>query len=569
MRRLLATPVAKGPSQQLLSRTRWVLIPFATANHVCLGSVFAWSLFNQPLMRLNGVVAPAASDWTLGDSTTTFSLVMGGFAWGFVFSRYLDQFGPRTCQLLGAASLGGGFSLAALAVHEHSLPLLWLGGGVWGLANGWAYMPPVSNLMKWFPNRKGFASGLVLVGYGSGALLVAPVFQHLLERYRVAPKYLGKLEDVQVMGKDGKLFAFPPSTGEKEGLVEVVVATLADCKATFGGTIDPGVYQVGTGSTGVMESFALLGTAFSTIMVLSALAARSPPPTLFASNDCTTTMSPASLPVLSISEATTTKQFALLYGGFVCASTGAYGLISCSKLLFSTCFNDLSAEQLTLFVAGTSVANLSGRLVYTNASDFLALRTTKENPFFGRRQVYSFMWGVASPLGYLGILSAMHQTQLPDSMRIALFSLSTGLCLSSFGGSAANRPAIVSDLFGVPLTSAISARQLSGVLPAAMSGPMLFSYFSKQSTNEHIHSLLELVEPQPFSQHFGGATLDQAQLLIDNKTLTISRLLEICPPGTIDPSALVFDKALGVAAGLSIVALLLNRMTVPLVSKLT
>lgn len=565
MRRLLATPVAQGPSQRLLSRTRWALIPFATANHVCLGSVFAWSLFNQPLMRLNGVVAPAASDWTLGDSTTTFSLVMGGFAWGFVFSRYLDRFGPRTCQLLGAASLGGGFSLAALAVHQHSLPLLWLGGGVWGLANGWAYMPPVSNLMKWFPNRKGFASGLVLVGYGSGALLVAPVFQHLLERYRVAPTYLGKLEDVSVVGKEGKLFA----TGKDTGLVEVVVATLADCKATFSGAIEPGVYQVGTGSTGVMESFALLGTALSTVMVLSALAARSPPPSLFDSNHTTTTTAITStLPVLSISEATTTTQFALLYGGFVCASTGAYGLISCSKLLLSTCFNDLSAEQLTLFVAGTSVANLGGRLVYTNASDFLALRTAKDNPFFGRRQVYSFMWGVASPLGYLGILSAMHQTQWPDPVRIALFSLSTGLCLSSFGGSAANRPAIVSDLFGVPLTSAISARQLSGVLPAAMSGPMLFSHFSKQSTNEHLHSLLELVEPEPFSQHFGGATLDQAQLLIDNKTLTISRLLEICPPGTMDPSALVFDKALAVAAGLSFVALALNRMTKPLVPKL-
>jgi hypothetical protein len=70
----------------------------------------------------------------------TFSLIMGGFAWGFVFSKHLDAMGPRRCGLIGAASLGGGFSLAALAVHSHSLPLLWLGGGVWGLANGWAYV---------------------------------------------------------------------------------------------------------------------------------------------------------------------------------------------------------------------------------------------------------------------------------------------------------------------------------------------------------------------------------------------------------------------------------------------
>jgi hypothetical protein len=73
------------------SRTRYLLVPVATLNHVCLGSVFAWSMFNQPLMRLLGVVAPAAADWTLGDVTLTFSLIMGGFAWGAVFSKHLDR----------------------------------------------------------------------------------------------------------------------------------------------------------------------------------------------------------------------------------------------------------------------------------------------------------------------------------------------------------------------------------------------------------------------------------------------------------------------------------------------
>lgn len=88
-------------------------------------------------MRVNGVVAPAASDWALSDITTTFSLVMGGFIWGAVFSKKLDEWGPRTCCMIGGTSLMSGFGLASLAVENGSLNMLYLGGAVWGLANGW------------------------------------------------------------------------------------------------------------------------------------------------------------------------------------------------------------------------------------------------------------------------------------------------------------------------------------------------------------------------------------------------------------------------------------------------
>lgn len=138
LRKLLATPKIQEnvDTEYLLKRKRWMLIPFATANHICLGSVYAWSLFNQPLTRISGVVAPAAGDWVLGDVTTTFSLIMGGFGWGVIFSKYLDALGPRLCGLIGSFSLGGGFTLASIAAETHSLPLLWLGGAVWGISNG-------------------------------------------------------------------------------------------------------------------------------------------------------------------------------------------------------------------------------------------------------------------------------------------------------------------------------------------------------------------------------------------------------------------------------------------------
>ena len=98
---------------------RWRVVPFATVNHLCIGSIFAWSMFNPPLMQDLGVVAPSSSDWALGEISLTFSLVMGGFAWGAVFGKYLDGWGPRASCLIGAASLGGGYSLAAAGIHMH------------------------------------------------------------------------------------------------------------------------------------------------------------------------------------------------------------------------------------------------------------------------------------------------------------------------------------------------------------------------------------------------------------------------------------------------------------------
>ena len=80
----------------------------------------------------------------MGDVAITFSLVMGGFAWGALLGKTLDAWGPRMSCLIGGASLGTGFAVGAAAINLHSLPLLYLGGAVWGLANGWAYVAPGS-----------------------------------------------------------------------------------------------------------------------------------------------------------------------------------------------------------------------------------------------------------------------------------------------------------------------------------------------------------------------------------------------------------------------------------------
>ena len=205
---------------------RYMLLPAAALNQASLGSIFAWSVFSKPLMRDLGVVVPAPLDFTLAQSSTTFSLVVGGFVWGAVFGTFHDRWGPRACCLLGATMIGGGFGLASLAIQNHNLPLLYAGGLVWGISMGWAYVPPLANVIRWFPERKGFASSMVVVGYGAGALIAAPIFFGLLRHFQKAPEYLGSSDVVGLINRDGRLFAAGAEVGSAE--VEVVVATATD-----------------------------------------------------------------------------------------------------------------------------------------------------------------------------------------------------------------------------------------------------------------------------------------------------------------------------------------------------
>ena len=141
------------------SVNRYRFVPASIASHMCLGGIFAWSVFNEPITRVHGVLVPAAADWTLTQTSVTFSLVMGGFVWGAFAARYFESWGPRACTSLGALSLGLGFGMASTAIQLSSLPLLYAGGAVWGLSLAWSYVPPVGVLLKWFPDRKGFAAG--------------------------------------------------------------------------------------------------------------------------------------------------------------------------------------------------------------------------------------------------------------------------------------------------------------------------------------------------------------------------------------------------------------------------
>jgi MFS transporter, OFA family, oxalate/formate antiporter len=152
------------------SNYRWIILLAATALQLCLGTVYAWSYFQDPLV--------AGYGWTNTQVTWTFSLAICclglAAAWG---GSQLPRFGPRRLAMGGGILFGAGYLLAALALHWKSLPLLYAGYGViGGIGLGLGYVTPVATVARWFPDKKGLATGTVIMGFGFGALVMSKVF---------------------------------------------------------------------------------------------------------------------------------------------------------------------------------------------------------------------------------------------------------------------------------------------------------------------------------------------------------------------------------------------------------
>ena len=154
---------------------RWLIAGMSTLLQLCLGSVYAWSYFQQPLMDAYG--------WSNTQVAWTFSLAIGCLGVSAAIGGVLlPRFGPRKLAITGSLLYGAAYLLAALALQWHSLPLLWLGYGViGGIGLGLGYVTPVATAAKWFPDRKGLVTGMVVMGFGFGALLMSKLIAPALE----------------------------------------------------------------------------------------------------------------------------------------------------------------------------------------------------------------------------------------------------------------------------------------------------------------------------------------------------------------------------------------------------
>ncbi len=545
---------------------RWRVPPASIAIHLCIGSVYAWSIFNPALIKELGVVSSSADDWTLSSVIWIFSvaIVFLGLA-AAIAGKWLEDVGPRCVGVTAAFLWGGGFIVGSIGILTHQLWLIYLGYGVFGGCGlGLGYVSPVSTLIRWFPDRRGMATGMAIMGFGGGAMIGAPLKRFLLEHYAKAPEYLGVESTVSLITEGGRRFA--EVAGEK---IEVVVASASEAaKMAIPG--DAGVYVVGTGNTGAAGAFLTLGIIYFIVMIVAAFQYRVPtagwapkgykPPS---KDESTTKMK--TLNNVHINQAIKTPQFYQLWIVLCFNVSAGIGVIGVAKTMMTEIFGSAPAgselgTMVTASFAGTyvlmiSVFNMCGRFIWASLSDYI-----------GRKNTYHCFFIIGTLL-YLSIpFTAGAVSVDPKIMYLVMFYAATMIIFTMYGGGFATIPAYLADMFGTMHVGGIHGRLLTAWSTAGVIGPVAITELRKLSVNNSLNDLLTKVDPVMFLDKF-GAPIEQVNELIKAKTVTISKLMEIAPAGTIDPTPSLYNTTMYAMACLLVIAFFSNLLIKPVNKK--
>ena len=531
---------------------RWRVPPASIAIHLCIGSVYAWSVFNTPLTRDLGVVASSANDWSLSSVVWIFSvaIVCLGLAAAFA-GKWLEKVGPRFVGVVAAFLWGGGFIVGSIGISTHQLWLLYLGYGVLGgFGLGLGYVSPVSTLIRWFPDRRGMATGLAIMGFGGGAMIGAPLISALLETFQRAPEYLGAENMVALVTEEGRRFAETAA-----GKVEVVIAS-ANQAASFGG--EAGVYVVGTGETGAASTFLTLGIAYFIVMMFASFQYRVPKegwkPEGWQPKPEASSKGMVSKNHVHIDQALKTPQFWLLWIVLCFNVTAGIGVIGVAKTMINEIFGNLAI--VTAGFAGTyvlmiSVFNMVGRFFWASTSDYI-----------GRKNTYHCFFVI----GTLLYLSIPFWAGMGNTTALIGFYIATMIIFTMYGGGFATIPAYLADLFGTLHVGGIHGRLLTAWSTAGVLGPFAITYLRNMSVENAIADLAAKVDPAAFASKFGAPMAD-LQKLVEAKTVTVARLLEIAPAGTVDPTSTLYNTTMYAMAGLLVSAFIANLLVKPVREK--
>ena len=413
---------------------RWLIPPSALMIHLSIGMAYGFSVFWLPLSKVLGITAPIACpesmgffskmfttqcDWPISMISITFTLffVFLGLS-AATFGSWLEHAGPRKAGLVSAFCWCGGLLIAAIGVSLHQIWMLWLGAGViGGIGLGIGYISPVSTLMKWFPDKRGMATGMAIMGFGGGAMVGAPLANTLMNLYATST------------------------------------------------------------NVGVEKTFLTLATVYFIFMVFGALGYRVPPsgwkpegwtpPAEKNSNAMITHKH------VHVSKAWKTRQFWLLWAVLclnVSAGIGLIGMASpllqevfAGKLIgIKATFTELNVDQKTqiaIIAAGftglISLFNIAGRFVWASLSDFM-----------GRKKTFFIFFS----LGF--VLYTLIPT-FGANGNLALFVASFCIIVSMYGGGFATIPAYLADIFGTQMVGAIHGRLLTAWSTAGILGPVL------------------------------------------------------------------------------------------------
>jgi len=539
---------------------RWRVPLASVAIHLCIGSVYAWSIYNPPLTRVFGVVTSAADDWNLSEVVWIFTvaIVFLGLASAFG-GKWLEKVGPRKVGVVAAFCWSGGYIVGGAGILTHQLWLLYLGYGViGGCGLGLGYVSPVSTLIHWFPDRRGMAAGMAIMGFGGGAMIGAPMKEFFLRLFYQAPQYLGSATDVELITRAGRRFAEIAGS-----LQEVVIVGAIEAR----GMILPGpegVYVVGTGSTGVAGAFFAIGLIYLVVMMAAAFSYRLPAPgwkpagwseppederhRLISKHD------------VDIDQALKTPQFYQLWVVLCFNVTAGIGVLGVAKTMITEIFGTtlpatVDAAFAATYVVMISAFNMVGRFLWASSSDYI-----------GRRNTYWVFFVLGIGL-YLSIpYSAQQVSANPAVVWLIYFYAATMIIFTMYGGGFATIPAYLADIFGTRYVGGIHGRLLTAWSTAGVLGPLAITSLRQSSVDDAISDLVAKVDPAAFLSQF-GAPLDQLELLIEQKTVTISRLMEIMPPGTADPTSGLYNTTMVLMAALLAIALVSNALMKPVNAK--
>lgn len=300
---------------------RWLIPPAALAVHLCIGQAYAFSVFNEPLTRVLGISQSAPDDWKLTTLGWIYSLAIVFLGLSAAFGgKWLEKVGPRRTMFAAACCFGGGFILSAIGVKTHQIWLLYLGYGViGGCGLGLGYVSPVSTLIKWFPDRRGMATGLAIMGFGGGAMIGAPLGVTLMKYFNTDT------------------------------------------------------------SVGVAEAFMVMGVLYFISMVIGSLAIRIPAPD-WKPKGWTPPVEAKKMVTkrhVHIDQALKTPQFYLLWLILCLNVTAGIGILGQASVMIQEMFKgSITPEAAAGFVGLLSLFNMGGRFIWSSASDYLGRQKT-------------------------------------------------------------------------------------------------------------------------------------------------------------------------------------------------
>jgi MFS family permease len=414
---------------------RWLVPPAALCIHLCIGMAYGFSVFWLPLSRALGITAAkACPDMTLGQElfTTTCDWHVASMGWMFtlffvvlgvsaaLWGGWLERVGPRKAGVVAAVCWCGGLALGAIGIYVHQLWIMWLGSGViGGIGLGLGYISPVSTLVKWFPDRRGMATGMAIMGFGGGAMIGAPL-ANLLMNYFKTPT-----------------------------------------------------------DVGAWQTFLAMGAIYFFFMMVGAFRYRLPP--VGWRPEGWTPPSEAKSMItqhqVHLKDAHKTPQFWLIWWVLclnVSAGIGVIGMASpmlqeifAGKLIGhpELLFNSLDASQKVAiagiaagFAGLLSLFNIGGRFFWASLSDYIGRKNT----------YYTFF--------ILGVICYLLMPWSANAGSKLVFVSAVCIILSMYGGGFATVPAYLADMFGTQFVGAIHGRLLTAWSTAGIIGPVVVNY---------------------------------------------------------------------------------------------